>query len=145
MRFNPYGADREGYHALVAWNTHLIEGPLDASVRILVEVRVSQINGCVFCLETHVKEALEAGIPQRKLDDVAEWRESSQFSDPERAALGLAEAMTRIPDGRRVDDATWAAARDQFDDKELAALLYVIGMINAFNLINVAIEKPGRG
>jgi alkylhydroperoxidase family enzyme len=77
-----------------------------------------------------------------KLDLLAGWRETSSFDDRERAALGLAEAMTRVGDGGRVDEATWSTARDAFDDEELSALLYLVGLINIWNRINVAVELP---
>jgi alkylhydroperoxidase family enzyme len=82
------------------------------------------------------------GIDQTKLDVLAGWREAPQFDQRERAALDLAEAMTRLGDGQRVDDAIWLAAREKFTDDELAALLFVIGLINVWNRINVAVELP---
>lgn len=82
------------------------------------------------------------GVGQDRLDLVAGWREAAHFDRRERAALGLAEAMTRIGDGQRVDERTWTAAREQFDDAELAALLYLVGLINVWNRINVAVELP---
>lgn len=86
--------------------------------------------------------ARKAGASQGKLDTLAGWRDSTEFTARERAALGLAEAITRIGDGRRVDDVTWAVAREELNDDELAALLYLIGLINVWNRINVAVELP---
>lgn len=144
MRFNPYRADGGAYTHLSALHEHLVAGPLGADIRALVEVRASQINGCAFCLAMHADEARAAGVPQRKLDTVAGWREDPTFTATERAALGLTEAMTRVGDGNRVDDGTWAAARDAFDDAELASLLYTIGLIQVWNRLNVAVEMPPR-
>ena len=76
------------------------------------------------------------------MDTLAGWRESTAFDERERAALDLAEAMTRLGDGRRVDDPVWSAARERFDDEELADLLYLVGLINVWNRINVAVELP---
>ncbi len=109
-----------------------------------MEIRVSQITGCAFCLTLHTGFARRAGVPQARLDTLAGWREAKGFDDPERAALGLAEAMTRVGDGSRVDERTWATAREHFDDTELAALLYLIGLINVFNRINVAVALPSN-
>lgn len=144
MRFNPFKTDGEGYRRLLAWNRHLASGPLDPSVRSLVETRVSQINGCAYCLAMHADEARHAGVSQQKLDLLAAWRDSTSFSAEERAALAIAEAMSRISDGGRVDDEVRSTARDHFDDSSLAALLQVVAMINAFNQLNVATERTAE-
>lgn len=101
------------------------------------------MTGCAFCLKLHTRVARKMGMSQDKLDTLAGWRESPQFTDQERAALALAEAMTRIGDGNRVDETTWAAARAAFSDEELSALLYLVTLINTWNRINVAVELPG--
>ncbi len=142
MRFDPHGKGGQWYQDVLQLSGHLARGPLDAVVCQLVEVRVSQITGCAFCLSLHSDLARKAGVDQAKLDTLAGWREMSGFDDRERSALDLAEAMTRLGDGRKVDEAVWSAARMQFDDDELAALLYLIGLINVWNRINVAVELP---
>jgi AhpD family alkylhydroperoxidase len=141
MRFDVPTADSAGYKRLLAWNAHLERSALSAPIRALVETRVSQINGCAFCLAMHNDEARRAGVPQAKLDTVAAWRDDPAFTEEEAAALELAEAMTRIADGRRVPDDTWDRARKQFDDAALAALVEVVAIINTFNRINVATER----
>jgi AhpD family alkylhydroperoxidase len=142
VRFDPYANGGPWYRDLLALSGHLAQGPLDGELSHLVEVRVSQINGCGFCLGLHTDLARKAGVDQGKLDVIGGWRESSLFDPREQAALGLAEAMTRVGDGRRVDDDTWSQARDQFDDTELGALLYLVGLINVWNRLNVAVELP---
>ena len=142
MRFDPYANGYDLYQDVLALSGHLSRGPLGGSIAQLVEVRVSQITGCAFCLALHTDLARKKGVGQSKLDLLAGWREATLFEPRERAALGLAEAMTRIGDGQRVDEQTWNAARDQFDDTELAALLYLVGLINIWNRINVAVELP---
>ena len=144
MRLNTYRADPEGQKRLLAWNDHLAHTTLPPSLRALVETRVSQINGCGFCLAMHTDEARRAGVAQSTLDVIAAWRDSTAFSEEERAALALAEAMTRLADGGRVDDAVWDAAGQAFDDAALAALVQVIALINAFNRINVATERSAE-
>jgi AhpD family alkylhydroperoxidase len=144
MRLNTYAADRTGYQHLLGWNQHLADGPLDHGLRALVEIRVSQINGCAFCLAMHADQAREGGIPQAKLDTVAAWRDDPSFSARERAALALAESMTRIADGGHVGDDVWARAAGSFADEELAALVQVIAIINAFNRINVATGRTAE-
>jgi AhpD family alkylhydroperoxidase len=142
MRFDPYTEGFDWYQDVLALAGHLARGPLEGSISQLVEVRVSQITGCTFCLGLHSGMARRQGVHQDKLDLLAGWREAPQFDQRERAALDLAEAMTRIGDGLRVEDHIWLAARDQFSDAELAALLYLIGLINVWNRINVTVELP---
>jgi AhpD family alkylhydroperoxidase len=144
MRLNTYRTDPEGYQRLLAWNEHLVDGPLSAVLRCLIETRVSQINGCAFCLAMHTDEARQAMVPQAKLDVIAAWRDSTSFTDEERAALGLAEAMTRLSDVGRVSDDVWSAARQCFDDATLAAVIQVVALINAFNRINVTTERTAE-
>jgi AhpD family alkylhydroperoxidase len=143
MRFDPYaGPAARYYRDIRALSNHLRGGPLDASLSDLVEIRVSQITGCAFCLNLHSGIAHRRGVSQDKLDLLAGWRESSEFTSKERSALELAEAMTRIGDGARVDDEVWSMAREVFTDEELSALIYLIGLINVWNRINVAVQLP---
>jgi AhpD family alkylhydroperoxidase len=117
-----------------------IESPLAATVRELVKIRASQINGCGVCTDTHTRDALAAGETQRRLNLVAVWREAAVFTEAERAALALTEQGTRIADSAGVDDETWEAARKHFDDEELAALIALIALINTFNRFNVIVR-----
>lgn len=143
MRFDPYTGSADRYYQDVrALSSHLRGGPLDASLSDLVEIRVSQITGCAFCLNLHAGIARGRNAAQAKLDTVAGWRDSSNFTTKERSALELAEAMTRIGDGARVDDEVWSAARAAFTDGELNALLYLIALINVWNRINIAVQLP---
>lgn len=144
MRLNTYAVDPSGYKRLIAWNQHLADGPLSASLRALVETRVSQINGCAFCLAMHTDEGRQAGLPQAKLDTVAAWRDDTSFTEAERAALGLAEAMTRLADGGGVPAEVWERAAGCFDEAELAALVQVVAIINTFNRLNVATERTAQ-
>jgi AhpD family alkylhydroperoxidase len=139
-----YRVDPEGYQRLLAWNDHLSDGTVDASLRALVEARASQINGCAFCLAMHLDEARAAGVDQLKLDALAAWRDVRSFDARERAALALTEAVTRLADDGRIDDAVWNAAREQFDDTALTTLVQVIALINAFNRINVTMERSAE-
>jgi AhpD family alkylhydroperoxidase len=140
MRFDPYKAAPDVYQASLGLVRQLRSSPLDGALRSLVEVRVSQVNGCAFCLALHLSDARRAGVPEVKLDSLAAWADSHHFSDKERAALELTEAVCRIGDGRRVEDATWASARAQFGDEELAHLLFAIGLINLYSRLNIAVE-----
>ena len=142
MRFDPYTADPDAYSHAFRLARHLAGCPLDPVIRNLVELRASQINGCAFCLDLHSGTARHAELAERKLDLHAVWREAPDFSSRERAALALAEEMVRIGDGRRVGDETWARVRTEFDDDEIAGLLYTIALIGFWNSLNVAVEFP---
>ncbi len=108
----------------------------------LVSLRASQINGCGFCTDMHTKDAAAAGETAERLHLVAVWREATVFTPAERAALALTEEGTRIADAGDVSDATWAQAREHYDDDQLAALVMLIGLINAANRMNVIVRTP---
>jgi AhpD family alkylhydroperoxidase len=117
---------------------------LPKTVRELVEVRVSQINGCGFCLDFHTKEATAAGETPLRLNLVAAWREAGVFTEAERAALALAEEGTRVADAHGgVSDETWAEVRKHYDDDQIGALVCVIALINASTRMNVIVRNPG--
>jgi AhpD family alkylhydroperoxidase len=109
----------------------------------LVHMRASQINGCSVCLDMHTRGAKKAGESDERLLTVAAWREAPYFSDPERAALALTEALTRLADkADPVPDAIFDEAARHYDEAALAALIVQIAGINAFNRINVATRQP---
>ncbi|MBB4663970.1 carboxymuconolactone decarboxylase family protein [Conexibacter arvalis] len=114
---------------------------LDEELRQLIDIRVSQINGCAFCLDMHHADARRIGVADRKLDTVAAWRESPFFTARERAALDLAEAMTRLADDGHVADAVYDEAAAQFGE-ELPQVLFAITVINGWNRLMVAAQTP---
>ncbi|CAM2978610.1 carboxymuconolactone decarboxylase family protein [Saccharomonospora xinjiangensis] len=119
------------------------QSPLPKTTRELVSLRVSQINGCGFCVDMHTKEAMAAGESAARLNLVAAWREAVVFTEAERAALALAEEGTRLADAHTgVSDETWARVREHYDDDELAALLSLIALTNAANRLNVIVRNP---
>lgn len=128
---------------IVSANRVIRQSTLPPTIEGLVDIRASQINGCGACLDMHVKEAVQAGETALRLSLVAAWRETTVFTDAERAALELTEQGTRLADGHGVDDAVWAAAAAHFDTEQLAALVAQIALINAFNRMNVMIRMPG--
>lgn len=115
---------------------------LDSRLRNLIDVRVSQINGCAFCLDMHLRDARAKGETDQRLDTVAAWRESPFFTARERAALDLAEAMTRLADGGHVSDAVYDEAARQFDAEELPQVLFAITVINSWNRLMVTAQTP---
>ena len=138
MRLNYSQHAIASYKALLALEASL---SLDSTLKDLVKLRVSQINGCVFCVDMHVKEAKLHGERELRLHHLAVWRESSLFNGKERAALQWAERLTRLAD-QAVGDADYAAVRAHFDEEELVALTHVINTINVWNRLNVAFATP---
>jgi AhpD family alkylhydroperoxidase len=109
----------------------------------LAHLRASQINGCGFCVDYGVKHARQAGLTDERLHAVAAWREAPYFSEAERAALALAESVTRLDDrADPVPDAVWDEAARHYDEGALAALVLWIATTNFFNRLNVTIKQP---
>jgi AhpD family alkylhydroperoxidase len=125
---------------------HLADSVLPTATQELCRLRASQINGCGFCTDMHVKEALAAGEDAQRLHLVATWREATCFTEAERAALELTEQGTRLADaGEGVSDDVWLRARKHYDEEQLAALVFLVAMINAFNRLNVINRQPAGG
>lgn len=116
-------------------------GHIDPLIAHLVDIRASQMNGCAFCLDMHVKEAKLDGERELRLYHVAIWRESPLFSAKERAALALTEALTHLaPSG--ISDELYAKMCEQFSEKELVTLTFRIMGINAWNRANAVFRTP---
>lgn len=116
---------------------------LEQHLRELVEVRASQLNGCGFCVDMHIKQAKIHGERELRLHHVAVWRESTLFSPRERAALAWTEVLTNLP-AQGVPDDIFERVRGQFSEKELSDLTFQVGAINAWNRLNVAFRPvPG--
>jgi AhpD family alkylhydroperoxidase len=114
--------------------------------RELLHLRASQINGCSVCVDMHAKGARKEGESEERVFAVGAWRETPYFSDAERAALALTEALTRIADRPEpVPDAIWDAAAEHFDEEQLGALVLDIALINFWNRLNVATQQVVGG
>jgi AhpD family alkylhydroperoxidase len=108
----------------------------------LIEVRASQINGCSVCLDMHSRELKAEGESDERIFMVGAWREAPYFSDAERAALALTEAVTRLADrSDAISDAVWEEAARHYDESKLAGLVVAIAGINAWNRINAAARQ----
>ncbi|MET9632207.1 carboxymuconolactone decarboxylase family protein [Lentzea sp. NPDC006480] len=118
----------------------LQQSPLPKTTAELVSLRASQLNGCGFCLDMHVKEAIAAGEDPLRLHLVAGWRETTVFTEAEQAALAFAEEGT---ENVSVSDDTWANLRKHYDDEQTAALVCLIGLINAANRMAVITHQKG--
>ncbi|MGW5423906.1 carboxymuconolactone decarboxylase family protein [Streptomyces sp. NPDC003943] len=135
------------YQALVKTaetvRTTAAEAGLDRILVELVNLRVSQLNGCASCLDVHTRAALRAGETTRRLGVLAAWRDTELFTPRERAALALAEATTHPADALAQERA-YADAREVLDDDELSAVLWVAITINAFNRVSILSKHPVR-
>jgi AhpD family alkylhydroperoxidase len=120
------------------------QSSLPRSTAELVALRTSQINGCGWCADMHTKDAAAAGETPVRLNLVATWRESTVFTEAERAALAMAEEGTRLADASLgVSDETWARVRAHYDDDQIVALIANIAMINAANRLAVIVRQKG--
>jgi AhpD family alkylhydroperoxidase len=118
------------------------EGGVPRRTIDLVLLRVSQINGCSVCVDMHARDLKRAGESDERIFAVAAWRDAPYFADPERAALALAEAVTRISDRPDpVPDDVWEEAARHYDERALAGLLLSISLINVWNRLNVATRQ----
>lgn len=136
---NVYKLAAGGYRGLDAVEEYINNSGVPRNLLEVVRIRASQINGCSVCTDMHSHKAQSVGEGDERLWSVAAWRDAPFFTDAERAALALTEAVTRItdnPDG--VPDEIWEEAAAHFADAELAALVTAIASVNAWNRINVA-------
>jgi AhpD family alkylhydroperoxidase len=135
-------ASPEGYRAFANTYATLRKCGLPKTLIDLVYLRVSQINGCAYCIDMHSRDLLESSLTADKLVLIPVWdRAGGVFSSRERVALAWAETVT-LADETGVSDADYAAATAEFSDKELADLTYAIGLMNAFNRFGIAFRTP---
>ncbi|MHB1063097.1 MAG: carboxymuconolactone decarboxylase family protein [Georgenia sp.] len=133
------------YRAMVALDREAreiaTEAGLEPRLVELVKIRASQINGCAFCLDMHTRDAREAGETPERLAVLPAWRETSFFTEQERAALALAEEVTLVA-GAHVPDAVYDTARDVLGAERLTAVLWLAVAINSWNRIAIASRYP---
>ncbi|MET0595101.1 MAG: carboxymuconolactone decarboxylase family protein [Polyangiaceae bacterium] len=132
----------EAMHALLALGKCTQKSGVPARTHHLVHLRASQINGCGFCVDMHARDLKKSGDTDERIWGVGAWRESPYFTDAERAALALAEAMTRLSDrADPVPDDIWAEVTKHYDEGATAALVLSIATINVWNRLNVATRQ----
>jgi AhpD family alkylhydroperoxidase len=132
----------DGYKAFGGVHAYVHKSGLAQELIDLVYLRVSQINGCAYCIDMHSRDLQKLGVAVDKLVLVPVWHEAGAvFSTRERAALAWAETVTRVAE-TGVPDADYAAAAAEFSDKELVDLTYAIGLMNAFNRLGVTFRIP---
>ncbi|ATU92048.1 carboxymuconolactone decarboxylase family protein [Phyllobacterium zundukense] len=138
---NPAIVLPEALQALHALNAATEDG-VPAKTRELCHLRASQINGCSVCVDMHPKLARKAGETDQRLFAVGAWRDAPFFTDAERAALALTEAVTRLSDrADPVPDDIWQDATRHYDEKALASLILSIALINVWNRLNVTVKQ----
>ena len=114
---------------------------IELSLRELIKIRASQVNGCAYCLSMHTQEAREAGESNQRIDCVSVWDECEFYTDKEKAALELTEAITNISIGG-VSDALYEKVRKYFDERDYVDLVYLINLINSWNRLSIAMKNP---
>jgi len=134
---NPHALAPEAITAMMALEQSFTKTGLDHDLLELVKFRVSQINGCAFCLHMHATDLRRHGESEMRLYMLSAWRESTLYSDRERAALGWAEALTLLPE-TGAPDADYDALKAAFSDAEQVWLTMAIGAINTWNRLQVA-------
>lgn len=135
-RLNHREASPGAMKTLLDMRSYLHDCGLAAKLRLLVEIRISQINGCAYCVDQHIREARAAGETQQRLDCLCVWHEVEFFDARERAALAWAESLTLVAQTHAPDD-VFAELRAQFDDKEIVDLSLAISAMNAWNRFGV--------
>ena len=130
----------DGYKAFGRVHQYVATCGLEESLINLVYLRVSQINGCAYCVDTHTRDALKAGEDNRRLHNLITWREAPFFTERERAALTWAESLTLIA-LTHAPDADYEIVRRQFSEKEIVDLTYAVGLMNALNRLAIGVRR----
>ncbi len=143
QRINYMQHSPEFFNKMMALSNTEKESSIEEKIRHLVHIRASQMNGCGFCLDMHIKQAKIHGEGELRLYHIPIWRESTLFSPRERAALEWTEVLTKLP-ANGVSDDIYDSVREQLSEKELSDLTFSITAINAWNRISIAFKNvPG--
>ncbi|HEX7890374.1 MAG TPA: carboxymuconolactone decarboxylase family protein [Ramlibacter sp.] len=138
---NPHRLAPEAYNGLAAVSAQL-KSSIGRALIALVDIRVSQINGCAFCLDMHARELLAAETPDlQRLNSLATWREAPFYTPRERAALAWAESLTLVAQTQAPQD-DFAPLNEHFSEREIAELTLAIGVINAWNRFAIGLRLP---
>lgn len=143
QRINYMQQSPELFRKFIEFNTLVKESVIEEPIRDLVAIRASQLNGCAFCLDMHVKQAKIHGERELRIHHLSVWRESTLFIPRERAALAWAEVLTQLPE-QGVSDEIYERVRGQLSEKEISDLTFAVMAINAWNRVNVGFRTvPG--
>jgi AhpD family alkylhydroperoxidase len=143
QRINAFEKGQGAIKAMLGISTYLAKSTVEKNLLHLMEYRVSQINGCAYCLDMHSKDLRHEGETEQRIYMISAWEETPLYTPRERAALAYAESVTNLGDGH-VPDEIFAQVRNEFTDEELIDLTLAIAMINSWNRINIAFRTtPG--
>ena len=141
QRMSVHDIDPTATQAVLGLGTYVRDSGLDKQLYELIKIRASQLNGCAFCLDMHLRDARAGGEDQRRLDVLSAWREAPDlFSERERAAFALTEAVTLIAHNGVPDD-VWSRVTACFDEKEVVHLLMAVATINVWNRLAVSTHQ----
>ena len=149
QRINVFEKGQGAIKAMLGLSAYLAKGKIERKLRDLISFRVSQINGCAYCLDMHSKDLRHEGETEQRLYMLEAWRESPGYTDRERSALAWAEAVTLLAD-KQVSDEVYEAARKEFSEEELIDLTLEVIAINGWNRANIAFRttagnyQPGQ-
>lgn len=132
----------KSYQAMAGVKTTLMRSTLGKGLMSLVDLRVSQINGCAFCVDMHARELRHHGETWQRLNSLCTWRETTLYSERERAALAWAEALTCLSDGHASHDAAFDGLRAHFNDQEIVELSWTVAQINTWNRMAAGMRTP---
>jgi AhpD family alkylhydroperoxidase len=138
-RLNHTKISPDHFNKLMALTQGLKDGVIAANLRDLIFTRISQINGCAFCLDMHTREAREGGETEQRLYTLNAWAETPFYNDKERAALAYAEAITLISESDIFDE-LYAELKANFNDTEISELTYLIATMNFWNRLGIAFK-----
>lgn len=144
QRLDFYNAGLDAMNAMIGLEKHIARSSLEKPLRELVRLRVSQINGCAYCVDMHAADARKGGESERRLSTLVTWRETTFFSERERAAMAWAEAVTQISQDH-VPDSVWAEAHEHFSDTEIIDLTLLVVAINGWNRFAISFRKQPPG
>ena len=132
----------KSYQAMAAVSAVTAASKLGMPLVELVQTRVSQINGCAFCLDMHARNLRKHGETWQRINSLSTWREAGFYSERERAALNWAESLTRLADHHGDHDAAFGTLKEQFSDQEIVELSWAVAQINAWNRMAVGMRQP---
>ncbi|SHH89910.1 alkylhydroperoxidase AhpD family core domain-containing protein [Chryseolinea serpens] len=144
QRINALEKGQNAFKAMYGLGVYLAKSSIEKPLQDLMYFRVSQINGCAYCLDMHSKDLRAHGETEQRLHMIAAWRETPFYTDRERAALAWAEALTLVTQGH-VSDAVYEQVRSEFSEEEIIDLTVAVNTINDYNRINIAFRTTAGG
>ncbi len=140
MRLNYSAIAPEPGKALASVNAALLHAGLEKRLMDLLFLRISQINGCSYCVDEHARDLRRNGETNERLDGLAGWRESPYFTDAEKAALEWAESLTHVAE-THAPDAAYEPLKNHYDEKQIVLITYAIALMNAWNRVAIGFQR----